>query len=114
MSISKNLARVLQQHRLEHHLSIQDLADKIGIPRSSVEGYLNGTGNPRADTLERISQKTGIPRIEIVSDPAPRREQVETIVQAAKELSGLPSERLEEGFHYLHALTALFVEDTHK
>lgn len=110
MSISKNLARVLQRYRLERHLSIQELSDKIGIPKSSVECYLNGTGNPRADTLELISQKTGIPLIEIVSDPAPGQEQAETIIQAAKELSGLPSERLEEGLHYFQALTELFVQ----
>ena len=57
MSINKNLAKTIQRYKLDRDLSISELAEELGVARSILESYLNGTGNPRADTLELLSEK---------------------------------------------------------
>lgn len=111
MSIQKNLANALRRYKEARQLSFRDFADELGLPLSSIENYLNGTGNPRADTLELISQKANIPLIEIVSGPLPGQEQAETIVRAAKTLSDLSPERRERAVALFRALADVFAEE---
>lgn len=110
MPISENLAGILRRIRAERQLSYTGFAEELGIPKSSLEAYLNGTGNPRADTLELLAKELHVPITEIVSGPLPGQEQAETIMRAASLFSGLTPERRERGIQLFLELTALFAE----
>lgn len=113
MPISENLAKALQRYRKAKGLSIRAFADEIGIAKNAAVDYLSGSGNPRADTLDVISERTSIPITEIVSAPLPGQEQAETIMRAAKELSSLPPDRREKGLKLFRSLMELFAEEDH-
>ena len=68
MSINKNVARVLMQHKEEYALSFDDLSRKLGIARSSTVNYCNGAVNLRADTLELLAERCGVAITELVSE----------------------------------------------
>ena len=111
MPISENVAQALQRYKTARDLSISELSDELGIAKFIAVSYLNGTGNPRADTLDLLARKLNIPLTEIVSGPRPGREQAETIVRAANLFSGLSPERQERGVQLFLELTALFSEE---
>ncbi len=113
MSINKNVARVLMQHKEEYALSFDDLSRKLGIARSSTVNYCNGAVNLRADTLELLAERCGVAITELVSDPLPGREQAETIILAAKELASLPPGHRERGTQLFLELAALFASVDH-
>lgn len=46
---------VFKQLRIREHLSQQELADKLGIAKSTVSMYENGNREPDLETLERIA-----------------------------------------------------------
>lgn len=111
MPISENLSRVLMQYKREYGLSFEDLAQKLGLPKSSTVTYCNGTGNPRSDTLESMSTALDIPLTELVSAPLPGKEQAETVTRAAQVISGLEPERRKRALQLFLELTALFAEE---
>ena len=60
MTICENLGSYLNGIRKASGKSITELSDELGISRSSLQSILNGTGNPRSDTLEHIAARLGI------------------------------------------------------
>lgn len=46
---------IFKQLRLRDHLSQQELADKLGIAKSTVSMYENGRREPDLETLEQIA-----------------------------------------------------------
>lgn len=110
MSISKNLARVLRIVKIARGLSYTEFSDELGVPKSSLTGYMNGTGNPRSDTLDMLAEKLGIPITAIVSDPLPGQEQAETIAGAAKLFAALTPEQQAKGMELFLELAAMFAE----
>lgn len=110
MPINGNIARVMQKIKQERHLSIQEFSDELGITKSAAQIYLKGKGNPRADTLELLAKGCGLSITQLVSDPLPGEEQVETMVGAAHLLSGLPPDRREACVQHLLAIAAIFAE----
>lgn len=95
MPINENLAKAIQQYKLERDLSISELAEDLGVGRTILEIYLNGTGNPRADTLDLLSERSGIPLAELVAGPPGVWEQASVSAHAARIFSSLPAERRE-------------------
>ncbi len=57
MAICKNLAQHLNEIRKERQLTISEFSEELGISRSSLQALLNGTGNPRADTIEYLAHQ---------------------------------------------------------
>lgn len=110
MPINKNIAATMRRIKQERHLSIAELAELLGVTKSTAQLYLKGEGNPRADTLELLAQGCGLSITELVSDPLPGGEQAETMVGAAQLLSGLPLEKREECAGHLLAIAAIFAE----
>lgn len=108
MPIHENLSKRIQQYKLERDLSVSELAEELGIARSVLESYLNGTGNPRADTLEMLSKKSGIPLSELVTGRPSGWDQAKTVISAAKEFGTLPPELQERGISLFLALVELF------
>ena len=111
MSSNENLARILMQHKREYGLSFEDLAQKLKMGKTSTVNYCNGTGNPRMDTIQRLAEALNVPITEIVSDPLPGQEQAETIILAAKAISGLGPEQRKRAIQLFHELAALFSEE---
>lgn len=79
MLIKKNLAAFLQRYREERQLSIAELSDELGIAKSAAVEYLNGDGNPRADTMEIIAEKCGVSAAEMISAQPPGWERTESV-----------------------------------
>lgn len=112
MSITKSMSYALRKYKAANHLSMTALAAELGIAVSSLEGYMSGTANPRAETIELIAEKMNISMIEMVSGPAPEWERAETMVRAVKEISGLPADRRERGVELFLQFVALFAGDS--
>lgn len=108
MPINENLAKTIQQYKLARDLSISELAEELGIARSVLESYLNGTGNPRADTLELLSKRSGIPLAELVSGSPAGLEQARIATYAAREFATLTPDKREKGVRLLLELAKLF------
>lgn len=67
MAIRENLADKLKQIRKQRGLSITEFSEELGIARSSLQTMLNGTANPRADTIEVIAKRLGIDPVFLLS-----------------------------------------------
>ena len=91
-------------------LTLREVARELDIPWASLEGYANGRANPRADTLEVLAEKLGVPITELVSGSPPGWEQAETIVRAAVAVGSLPPEHHEECVELFLKLVALFLK----
>lgn len=68
MNIHNNIALFLKQYLLRSNMTKEECADALGIAKSSLQSYLNGTGNPRADTIEQIANSLNVSIAELVSD----------------------------------------------
>lgn len=72
MAISEYLSNHLNRIRKELGLSITEFSEKLGIARSSLQALLNGTGNPRCDTIEQIAKVLHIDCASLISAPPPQ------------------------------------------
>lgn len=108
MSIVKNISHALRWYKEANKLSMNELAKELGIAVSSLQGYMDGTANPRTDTIELLAEKMHLSIIEMVSAPAPECEQAETMIRAARAIADLSSEKREEGIQLFLKLVALF------
>lgn len=113
MSISKNIAGTIKRYKETNHLSIAELSIALGVAKSAVESYLNGTGNPRADTIEILAEKCGISAAEMISAQSPVWEQAEIIGQAARLFSGLPPEQRERATTLFLSLVDILSKGDH-
>lgn len=111
MSIVKNISHALRWYKEVNKLTMSELASELGIAVSSLQSYMDGTANPRADTIELLARKMHLSVMEMVSGVAPEWEQAETMVRAAKEISGLPADRRERGVELFLQFVALFAGD---
>lgn len=67
MAICENLAQHLNGIRKERQLTISEFAEELGISRSSLQALLNGTGNPRTDTIEYLATQLDADPIWLIS-----------------------------------------------
>ena len=72
MTIQKNIAATLKSAMAEKDLNLAEFAEEIGIARTSLQGYLKEESNPRADTIELLSEKLNISPAELISGPDAR------------------------------------------
>ena len=112
MTIKECISFVLRNYKAAHNLSMNHLAAMLGIAVSSLQKYMDGTANPRADTIELIAKKLHIPIITMVSGPASGWERAETVVRAVKEIGNLPASRRAKGVRLFLQFVTLFAEDT--
>ena len=59
MVLQQFLAESMKRVMILENLTTLGIANKAGIAKSSAQGYLNGQGNPRADTIEYICANLG-------------------------------------------------------
>lgn len=107
MGISRNLAESIRRYKLERQLTTVELAEELHLAVSTTQEYLNGSGNPRADTLELLAGRMGLPVAELVTG-SPGWEEAGSVIHAARALSVLPPEKREKGARLLLELAGLF------
>ena len=98
----------LQQYKDGEKISLETMAARLDLPKSSLHEYLKGRGNLRSDTIDLIVGKIGITVPEMFSDPSPSYSQAAHLVQAAGVLGGLPAAQREQGLQLFLAMVALF------
>lgn len=118
MEIGKNLAANILRYKLDHKLSTIELAAELHLAVSTTQEYLNGGGNPRADTLELLARQMGISVTELISSPISGLEQATSVFRAAKECAALPPDKREKGIQLFLEMVDLWSQDssihTHK
>ena len=110
MPIKENISDAIHRYQRTRSLTLREVARELDIPWASLEGYASGRANPRADTLEVLAEKLGVPITELVSGSPPGWEQAETIVRAAVAVGSLPPEHHEECVELFLKLVALFLK----
>ena len=98
----------LQKYKDEEKISLETMAARLDIPKSSLFEYIKGRENLRADTIDLIVKKLGTTVPELFTDPAPGHEQAVHMVRAARELGGLPAAERAQGVQLFLAMVALF------
>lgn len=76
MILQKRIAKRMRTAMFSEQLTVLELAEKLGIAKSSVQLYLQEGGNPRANTIELIYDNLGYPLEELLNerDPPPDSE----------------------------------------
>ena len=113
MSINENFTDFLKRYKDEHHLTLSEMADEFSVARSLLENYLNGGGNPRADTLELIAGKCGVSAAEIISAKPPGWERAEIVGRAARVFGDLPPGQRDRAVPLFLALVGILAEGDH-
>ena len=67
MEIEKNIAAILQRALHESGKTKLEFSQELGIPRSSLQGYLDGTTCPRASAIETIAARLSISPAQLVA-----------------------------------------------
>ena len=112
MGIDKNIAANILQYKHDHKLSTVELAAELHLSVSTTQEYLNGDGNPRANTLEMLAQQMGISVVELISGPSPGVEQAQDMLRAANELAALPPARREKGIRLFAEMIELWSNES--
>lgn len=69
MQIQKNIAATLIQEMKARGQNQAEFSKELDIPRSTLQGYLKGRSNPRADSMEDIARKLGMTTARFISSP---------------------------------------------
>ena len=67
--ITEIIAAKLRMAMAEKDQSLTEFSQELGIARSTLQEYLRGTSNPRADTIELIAEKLHCTPAELVTEP---------------------------------------------
>lgn len=67
MEIKETISATLKREMDKRGLNFMEFSTELGIPRTTLQGYLKGTSSPRADTLEELAKKLGISPAELVA-----------------------------------------------
>ena len=67
MKIEKNIMATLKREMDKRGVNYAELSAEINVLRMTLQGYLNGTSHPRADSMENLADKLRISVAELVS-----------------------------------------------
>ena len=67
MVIQENISAVMRALKQQRGVSSAVFSEELEISRSTLQEYLNGTGNPRVDTIEHLAGRLGIDPVVLVS-----------------------------------------------
>jgi len=68
-NINARIAARVKTLRVEHHLSLEDLATKTGVSRSMISLIERGESSPTAVLLEKIASGFGVPLASLFENP---------------------------------------------
>ena len=108
MKICQGIAQTINETRIARNKSLSALAEEIGVPLSSLQNYVSGHSNPRADTIEILAEKLGISPAELISSHPEEWSKAEIVLRTANEFSALTPELQEEGIRLFLSLVKLF------
>ena len=92
MTIQQNVAEMMRMCKEQRHLSTAEFSSELEISRSTLQEYLNGTGNPSMVMLDHIAGKLDIDPVVLVSgmfEPS-QIEIVLLLYRTTKEIIALP------------------------
>ena len=69
MQIEKNIAAMLQSKMKETGKTKLEFSKELGIPRSTLQGYLKGDKCLRSDSIEEIAKRLDLPPAQLISGP---------------------------------------------
>ena len=67
MGIQENMSAFINAMKRQKAVSTTELSAELEISRSTLQEYLNGTGNPRAETIDHLAEKLGVDPVVMVS-----------------------------------------------
>lgn len=70
MQIEKNIAAMLQSKMKETGKTKLEFSKELGIPRSTLQGYLKGDKCLRSDSIEEIAKRLDLLPAQLISGPA--------------------------------------------
>lgn len=60
MEIQRNMSQVIRAYKRASRKSLKEFAKELDISRSSLQEYLDGTGNPSATTINHLAKKLDV------------------------------------------------------
>ena len=69
MQIEKNIAATLQRKMDEAGKTKLEFSKDLGIPRSTLQGYLRGEKGLRSDSIEELAKSLGMSPAQLISEP---------------------------------------------
>lgn len=110
MLLSQNLSFFLSIVQAEQGLTLSELAQKLGIARSSLQKMLLGEGNPRLDTVERMAKKLNVdPALPLACSRSEQQlEALSLLLEFLRMATGLPPDRRRKLAELLPELTQLW------
>ena len=86
MQIEKNIAATLQRRMDEAGKTKLEFSRDLGIPRSTLQGYLRGEKGLRSDSIEELAKSLGMSPAQLISGPG-AAEAVSPAANAASSLA---------------------------
>lgn len=95
MGIQQNVADMMRAFKAERNQSTAEFSEELEISRSTLQEYLNGTGNPSVSMLDHIAEKLGIDPMVLVSGSFSenRLEIMLLMFRSVKAVTELPAEK---------------------
>ena len=69
MQIEKNIAATLRRRMDEAGKTKLEFSRDLGIPRSTLQGYLRGEKGLRSDSIEELAKRLGMSPAQLISGP---------------------------------------------
>lgn len=68
MGIQQNVAKMMRAFKTAENKSTAEFSEELEISRSTLQTYLNGTGNPSLSMLDHIAERLDVDPMVLVSD----------------------------------------------
>lgn len=66
--INKETVKKIKKAMLDKGLNQSSLADKLGVPRSVISNWFNGTRNPKIENIKKIADALQVPLSNFIED----------------------------------------------
>ena len=77
---TEELGRAIRRRRQELGLSLRDVADKTGVSASTLSRIENGTGEPDADNIARLTSWLNMPMERVLSGRHPDSDEAPAVI----------------------------------
>lgn len=95
MGMQKNLSKMILWYKQKNHYSWDECAEALGIARSTLQSYVDRTGNPTLNTIKYLAERMGVDAIQLLFDPVQLDElkTAQCLGGAVEYISRLPEEK---------------------
>lgn len=100
--MSVSFGQYLKEHMKAQRITQAELAEKVGVARSTISMYTSDISFPPADVLSKIEAMLCLDHVEVLSVSAKQREDMRNVVKSqVKEAYGKEAIEILEAFPYL-------------